>query len=131
MPISRSFTRRYADLKVLYDLDFTPRQTIIRQRVYKAQNGIAETPITPLLQARVVNDSCPAPRARPFIPRRFFAQLVNPATITGVSEYQALSPYRPTDPNLKAHGVEVAATAAIAIRYQGETHQQSVSPYLQ
>lgn len=130
MPISKAFTRRYGDLKVLYDLDFSPHQTVIRQRVYKSANGTAETPITPLLQARLVADDCPAPRVRPFIPRRFFAQLTNPATVTGVSEYQTLSPYRPIDSNLKAHGLEVVATGAIAVRYQGETHQQSVSPYL-
>lgn len=130
MPLSRNFTRRYGDLKVLYDLDFAPHQTVVRQRVYKDSAGMAETPITPLLQARVVAGGCPAPRSRRFIPRRFFASLVNPATVTGVSEYQTLSPYRPIDPNLKAHALEVLATPAISVRYQGETHTETVEPYI-
>lgn len=114
-------TRRYADLKVLYDTDIEGRSLVIRQRTYKTQGGEAETPITSLLLARVVPGDCPAPRRSLLSPRRAIACFANPSNVNGQTELAAISPYRPTDPQLKAHVLEVrAVNDVLAVRYQGE-----------
>jgi hypothetical protein len=124
-------TRRYRDLKVRYDLDFQNDQTIVRQRTYKTADGVIETPVTPLLAARVVAGDLPAPRVRRFTPRKGECCFLNPTNVTGASRLSVFCPYAPGDPNLAAHVKEMREVSTVeSVRYFGEAHDLSVEPYL-
>lgn len=126
-----AIVRRYRDIGIYYDSDFGFR-TILRQRLYKTEDGEIQTPITSLLQAMVVSTDCKIPRSSDFNPRYINACFVNSSNITGESILKAIVPYRPTDEvNHKGHIVEIAAFPGVsAVDYVGETHTTSIQRFL-
>lgn len=126
----KAYTRRYQDLKILYDLDFPDRSQIIRQRTYRTEDGTIETPITSMLLARVIQEDCPAPAKR-FEPRNIVACFANPSNQTGESNFTVMIPYRPATGNHRAHALEILQyPGVLAGGYTGEIHDRSVEPYL-
>jgi hypothetical protein len=124
-----AIVRRYRDIGIYYDSDFGFR-TILRQRLYKTEDGQIQTPITPLLEARIVSTDCKIPRSRDFNAR--YVNACFPNGITGESILKAIVPYRPTDEVYhKAHIAEIAAFSGVAaVDYVGETHTTSIARYV-
>lgn len=126
-----ALTRRYADIKFNYDLDFPGHTVVIRQRVYKTSNGVAETPITSRLLDRQVPGDTSAPLAKPIEPRQVTACFLNPANADGASNFTVYIPYRGTDPGHREHVGELKVfPGVLSIRYKGEGHTTTVEPYL-
>jgi hypothetical protein len=123
--------RRYQDIGIYYDSDFGFR-SILRQRVYKTEDGTIQTPITDLLRATIVSTDCKIPRAKSFEPRYINACFLESSNITGESILKAIVPYRPTDEVFhKEHIREIAAYPGVqSVDYVGETHTSSVARYL-
>lgn len=115
-----AYLRRYQDLKFLYSRD-EGTEILLRQRVYRSQDGAIETPITSLFQARVqVTDDTVPPRT--FTPRYVRACFENTRNQSGESRLTAFIPYRPGDPNLQAHVQEILQfDNVLSGDYQGET----------
>ena len=126
-----ALTRRYADIKFVYDLDFPGHTVVIRQRVYKTSDGAPETPITSRLLDRQVPGNSPAPRAKPIEPRQVTACFLNPANADGASNFTVFIPYRGTDAKHREHVSELKVfPGVLSIQYRGEVHTTSVRPYL-
>ena len=122
--------RRYQDRKVLYDLDFTNAAYVLRQRIYKSEDGTIQTPITPLFEAREVAGDTIAPAGRSFDPRYCLSCFLNPQNQDGLSRLKSLIPYRPVDPDHQAHVAELLAFPGVeSTRYFGEVHTRSIEPY--
>jgi len=125
-------TRRYADIKFVYDIDFPDHAVVIRQRVYKTpDDGIPQTPITALLRAREVPGDTVAPRAKPIEPRHVESCFRNPDNQSGTSIFKSFIPYRATDADHRGHVAEIKAFPGVeSISYRGEVHTTTVKPYL-
>ncbi len=120
--------RRYKDLVILYDLDFNDRQTIVRQRIYKTEDGTIQTPVTGMLQAREIPTDRKAPK-RAFDPRRAIACFENPENETGRSELTVFVPYRPNTIDLRTHLQEIKTFPGVkSASYKGEVHALSIKP---
>lgn len=129
MPPKNS-VRRYEDLILNYDLDFSRFQRLIRQRVYKSENGTIQTPITSLALAREYTGERKAPVGRDFTPRTVLCCFINPNNQAGVSELKAIVLYRPTDTNLNNHVQEILDYPGVETGfYTGEVHKKSTEPY--
>lgn len=123
-------TRRYSDLKVRYTTDYQ-QNVIVRQRVYKAQDGTSETPITPLLESRLVNTDCPLRNPGWLELRNIVACFSNNSNATGQSEYTVIAPFNPGDSNLLAHIKEVkAVNGVLSIEYRGESITETIEQLL-
>ena len=123
-------TRRYEDIKLLYDLDLNNRTRIVRQRVYKTEDGTIQTPITPLADARKQSSQLKAPVALEFKPRNVSACFSNVANESGVTNLTVIVPYAPTDSNLKAHVREILDVVSVESGfYTGELHDKSIKAF--
>jgi hypothetical protein len=115
-------TRRGRDLRIEYDSDDGSTKTVA-QRTYEDADGVRITPITPLLEARLVS-GVPIDRSR-LQPRHAMACIPNPVNSSGVSEMMAISPYRPGDERLLQHLRQIRSHsnglyAVATITYFGE-----------
>lgn len=113
-------TRRGRDFKTEYDSD-NGQTYIVAQRTYEdVDSGVRLTPVTPLFLARQV-EGVPTDFGR--IKARYaLACVPNPTLQGGVSNLKAISPYRPTDPLLKAHLIEI-------LNYQSGSFQVQTITY--
>lgn len=93
-------TRRGKDLRLRYDQD-RGGQWIVVQRTYRDSVNGQLTPITPLLQARVV-DGLPIEVTR-VRPRRCICCLPNPGNASGESNMTVIVPYLPASAEQEAH----------------------------
>jgi hypothetical protein len=106
-------SRRYRSLKFLYD-DDRGRQSIKLHRSYLNPDGLTEdTPTTPLFFARVVDMSEKVSGSSVGL-RHVLAVVGQRRLITKI-------PYRPSDPLLKAHIVEILTQPQVICGdYNGE-----------
>lgn len=109
--------RRLRDIKIRYTKDMGSDK-IIAQRVYvNVDDGTAITPITPLLLARQVpSDWVVEPKEEEY-------RNVEVCFIVNNKEsnFRAIVPYRPEDPDLKNHVREIKFYPGIAkATYRGE-----------
>lgn len=102
-------TRRGQDFKIDYDGDDGGAYTAVQRTYEDMSSGAMLTPITTLLLVRVTT-GVPVSLGRR-VPRHCLACILNPGNVGGISQMQAISPYRPTDARLVAHLKEIAAYA--------------------
>lgn len=115
-------TRRGRDLRISYDADSGENRTLA-QRTYEDSQGVRLTPITPLLEARLLSGP-PVDRGR-ILPRHAMACIPNPDNQSGQSELMAISPYRPGNPLLLEHLREIrdysnGVYSVASVEYFGE-----------
>lgn len=123
-------TRRYQDLKIRYTTDYLEDLTV-RQRVYKAQDGSSETPITSLLESRLVNTDCPVKNPSWVEFRNVVACFSNTSNASGQSEYTVIIPFNPGNPDLKAQIEEIKSfNGVLSIEYRGESISEDIEQLL-
>lgn len=93
-------TRRGKDLRLRYDTDRGPPRIVV-QRTYRDSDDIELTPITPSLQARLV-EGVPVDRSR-LQPRHSMCCIPNAANINGRSEMKVIIPHLPATGNHSTH----------------------------
>jgi hypothetical protein len=103
-------TRRGQDFKIDYDGDDGGAYTAVQRTFEDLATGARLTPITPLFLDRVTTGVPVALGRR--TPRYAMACILNPGNAGGISQMQAISPYRPTDGRLADHMREVLAYAS-------------------
>ncbi len=99
-------TRRGRDFRIEYDSDNGQTYRIAQRTYEDVATGDRLTPITPLLLARIATGAPPVDAGR-ISARYALACIPNPGLSGGVSRMKAISPYRPTDPRLKQHLIEI------------------------
>lgn len=102
-------TRRGQDFRVDYDGDDGGAYTAVQRTYEDTDSGARLTPITQLFLDRVTT-GVPISLGRRK-PRHVIACMLNPGNVGGVSQMQAISPFRPTDSRLAAHLREILAYA--------------------
>lgn len=115
-------TRRGKDLRLRYDQD-RGGDRIVVQRTYRDSADVQLTPITPLLEARVVA-GLPIERTR-IEPRKTICCLPNPTNASGESNMTVIIPYLPASADQEAHlnelvGYDNGTYAVAAVTYFSE-----------
>jgi hypothetical protein len=116
--------------KLRYDMDLLNREIIFRvDLILRDANNNIPTPVTPLLEARLVED-----RDVKAIPRRNFeprqASCIFYPNSTEVTRTVYL-PYRPKTSDLKNHLAElISYPDIVCVDYQGETHEFNLQEFL-
>lgn len=122
--------RRYKDLNLVYDLDFSQHSTVVRQRIYRNEDESIKTPVTTLTLEREYKGTNKAPIARSFTPRRIVTCFENESNSTGTSELTTFIPYRPTDIVFKNHIREILTFPNVSTGfYTGELQNINTANY--
>lgn len=121
-----AYVRRYQDVPFWYDRDRGGSQ-VIRQRVYRSQNGDIATPLTASFFARAVDSDRPVPSIG-FEPRHVMACFANPRNRSGESLLKAFVPYLPGTAELRTQVAEVINfDGVLSVTYKGESDSDTES----
>jgi len=116
--------RKVKRIALLYDMDLSAKQILIRVDLTIESADLIITPVTPLYKARFTSDNPNALAARGFEPRHLLAcfEALNNKVITRT----IFNPYRPTNSNHNELIKELCNLSEIeTLKYTGETHGQN------
>ena len=112
--------RKVKRIALLYDMDLSAKQILIRVDLTIESADLIITPVTPLYEARFTSDNPNALAARGFDPRQLLACF---EALNKVITRNIFNPYKPTNSNHKKMIKELYNLPEIeTLKYTGETH---------
>lgn len=115
--------RKVKRIALLYDMDLSAKQILIRVDLTIESADLIITPVTPLYEARFTSDNPNALAARGFDPRQLLACF---EALNKVITRTIFNPYRPTNSNHNELIKELCNLPEIeTLKYTGETHGQN------
>ena len=118
-PASYRKVRRVA---LLYDIDFSNKQTLIRVDLIIQSADSITTPVVPLYESRFTQDNPNALAARGFDPRQLLACF---ETLNKTVNRTIFNPFRPSHSNHKGLINELYNLPEIkSLKYTGESHER-------
>lgn len=120
-------SRVWNNVILRYSRDDNKEQLLRIRLKVKENNQDIQNPVTPLYQARIVNElSIKVPGRGNFEPRQLTLCYENPSNATGETNLTVYVPYHPTDTNWKEQIRETYDYAnALSIVYNGETQTRA------